>query len=221
MQGAGIIDAFKNRIYAFHSFRYDFPPKERDLLKLFGNNQITDIEICREPINDALNKVLNVISFGSWDNLKRQYAYDKLYHLFTLIRLDNNRYIKLEKNQVVKISTDFKLGNDVEMFHLPFKQNGLTLNSLIETAINKVGRKQLFYYSPWSTNCQQFLIDLFGSSGLLDDNAVKFIYQDLSELVQKLPAVTKFIGQKTTDLAHSADILIHGKGLKFNKKNLI
>ena len=222
IEGDGIRDiynGFIDRLQGFYKgVRLDFPPKERALLKLYGNAQIIQITICRAPIHRMLDKVLNVLSIGQWDNLKNQNNFDKMYHLYMIIKLNNHHMIRIEKNDVVNITNNFKIESDAEFDEVNLNGQQITLNELLQNTINKVGAKQVFIYSPWSTNCQRFVLDVLQSNGLLTEQSQHFIHQDLTELVKKLPWYTKMIGQKTTDLAHVADVLIHGRALnKVNK----
>ena len=84
-------------------------------------------------------------------------------------------------------------------------------------------QNRYFYILHGGKNCQRFLIDLLQSNNLLAEPVQKFILQDMTEIVKKLPWYTKLIGQQTTDLAHRFDIALHGQGLNpipFNRKDL-
>ncbi|MBS1735274.1 MAG: hypothetical protein JSS98_01560 [Bacteroidetes bacterium] len=197
----------------YKGFRLDFPPKERAFLKLYGQYEITQITICRSPIHQALDSVLNILSLGKWDDLKTQYNFDKMFHLFLVIRLSNQHAVRLEKNEVVRIANTFKLDNDTEFDEIHLHGKKITLDELLRNTINAVGSKQFFIYSPWNENCQRFILDILHSNGLLDEQSKQFIYQDLTELIQELPAVTKVIGQKVTDTAHALNLLVHGSSL--------
>ncbi len=216
-EGDGLRDMVNGAIDRLKGFykgvRLDFPPKERALLKLYGNAEVVQITLCRAPIHRMLDKVLNVLSFGQWENLKNQHSFDRMYHLYMVVKLNNGHMIRLEKNDVVNISNSFKIEPDAEFEDISLQGKKLTLNELLQNTINTVGQKQVFLYSPWKENCQRFILDILQSNGLNTEKAQHFIYQDITELVKELPWYTKMIGQKTTDLAHTADILIHGQAL--------
>jgi hypothetical protein len=205
----GVVDRVKG---FFKGVRLDFPPKERALLKMYGHYNIVQMTLCRAPIASALNKVLDVISLGKWSELKTQYNYDSLFHLYMIIKLSNNSIIRLEKNQVINISNNFQIEKDAEFLDVPLHGKKITLQELLDFTIRNVGLKQVFVYSAFSTNCQRFLIDVLSSNGLLTEKEQHFILQDLSELSKKLPWYTKAISQHTTDLSHRLDILTNGQG---------
>jgi len=205
----GVADRLKG---FYHGVRLDFPPKERGLLKLYGDFQIVQITLCRAPIHHMLDKVLNVLSFGQWENLKNENNFDRMFHLYMVLKLSNNHMVRIEKNDVVNITNSFKIESDAEFQDISLHGQQITLNQLLQNTIKTVGPKQVFIYSPWSTNCQRFLLDVLQSNGLLTEPAKHFIYQDITQLVEKMPWYTKMIGQKVTDLAHATDVLIHGQG---------
>lgn len=198
----------------FRGTRLDYPPQERSLIKAFGDSTITGITIGRAPINSKLDTFLNVLSLGVWGKLKKDYEFDKLFHLYMIITLSNGKMLRIEKNQVIKISTNVNTESDAEFEIVPLQGKQITLKEFLQNAVTKYGDNRIFIYSPWSTNCQQYLVDLLEANNLLTDKTKKFIYQDMKELVEKLPGYVKKFGQGTTDLAHRFDILIHGQGFE-------
>ena len=219
-EGDGLTDMVKgvyNRLQGFFKgVRLDFPPKERALLKMYGQYQIINITLCRAPISSTLNRVLDVVSLGKWSELKSQYNYDHLFHLYMILKLSNGKMIRLEKNQVINISDSFNVEHNAEFQDVALQGKQITLQELLDNTIRKVGQKQVFVYSAFSNNCQRFLIDVLNSNGLLTEKEQHFILQDVGELAKKLPWYTKQIAQQTTDLAHQVNILTEGMG--FNKK---
>lgn len=200
----------------FQGVRLDFPPKERAILQNIGNAHIVQITLCRSPIHSMIDKVMNVLSLGKWDFLKNQNNYDKMFHLYMVIKLNNQRMVRIEKNEVIKISLDFSIESDAQFQDISLQGKNITLNELLGNAIQMFGKKRIFIYSPWNENCQRFLLDVLEANQLLTPQAQQFIHQDIEKLVKKLPWYTKLIGQKVTDTAHALDIAIHGQG--FNNK---
>ena len=225
LQGEGLADVLQGAISRLRGFskgvRLDLPPTERALMKIYGDQTIIAITVFRAPIHSMLDKVLNVISFNKWSEVKQDNNFDKMFHLYMVLKLSNNHMIRIEKNHVVNISNSFKTESDAEYYDINLNGEKLTVTQLLNNTIDKVGKEQVFKYSPWSNNCQKFCLDILESNGLLTDQSKAFIYQDIAELVKELPSYTKFIGQTTTDIAHRFDIALHGEGLKnkMNKKN--
>ena len=45
--------------------RLNYPPSYREFLQTYGALAITDFWICKKPIQQAFDKLLNIISFGN------------------------------------------------------------------------------------------------------------------------------------------------------------
>ena len=217
-EGDGLRDMYNGVVSRlkgyYHGVRLDFPPTARGLIKIYGNLELVQILICRVPVYDFIDKTLNFLSFGQWDSLKSKYNFDKMFHLFMLVKLSNGHMLRIEKNEVIEISNTFKIDKDTTMVDVSLEGKHITLNELLQNTINTVGKQQVFIYSPWSNNCQRFILDILQSNGLLTEKDKQFIYQDITELVKELPWYTKAIGQKVTDTAHQFNILAQGEGLK-------
>ena len=208
-KGDGFYSDIKDRLSGFHhGRRLDWPPKDRTLLIQYGEFYITQITLGRASIHEMLDKALQLLSLGTWNDLKKQYNYHRMYHLHMLIQLSNNNIVRVEKNAVVSISNTFKIENDAEFYHVAVSTQ-CTLNPFFNKTIETIGLKQFFVYSPFSENCHRFLLDILGCNGLLSEQAKQFIYQDISELSKQLPQITKCIGQTLTDTAHRADVLLN------------
>lgn len=220
LEGSGLKEVLQGAVSRLRGFskgvRLDFPPTERSILKIYGYETIVAITICRAPIFEVLDKLLNVISFNKWSQLKQENNFDKMFHLYLILKLSNNSMIRIEKNHVVNISSSFKIDEKAETYNVNLNLEKITVNDLLNNTINKVGKEQVFKYSPWSNNCQRFCLDVLESNGFLTDQSRAFIYQDITELVKKLPWYTKHFGQSVTDTVHRLNIAVEGEG--FNKK---
>lgn len=51
----------------------------------------------------VFEKILNLISLGKWEEQKSKLNYDNMFHLFIVVKLDNGVYIRMEKNEVIRI----------------------------------------------------------------------------------------------------------------------
>ncbi len=78
-------------------------PQIRDFIQKYGNNNIVFMNVCREPIQEYILKAANLITLGGFNKKKIELNYDKLFHLYLLISLENNVNFKLEKNEIVQI----------------------------------------------------------------------------------------------------------------------
>jgi hypothetical protein len=199
-------------------------------LSQYGNVPISEMYVCRTPLAEDLNSVINVLNNGKVDELREKYFGDSpLYHVALLVGLQNGKQIVLEKNASVEISpvsNQFKKNTEYLSINLTGKQ--LTLNKLVNDGIAVAGNDKFFGYTGISrgrehqNNCQTFVLDyLLGPQGLSDNRVYNFAYQDMigleQDLKQQSGSFTTNVMNKVTDMGSFVDRLI-GKGK--NKKKL-
>lgn len=225
LEGAGIfgdiwsgIKKYTGRVVDVvrHGKRQDYPPKVRDLLARIGNQPIVSARLRRDPIKAPLNIALNLITQGRWEQAKRKYAYDKLFHLGleVVVRVSdsstsNGTYI-IEKNEVINVAPANPATPDTETLPVDVR-SGATLNSLLNGA-KKVQGAAYFNYDAFRNNCQDFIIAVLNGSGLATPNNTAWVKQPVSELVTELPGYTSTVANLATDIGALANVVIHGRG---------
>ena len=206
-EGEGIVDFFR-------SPKQEYTKSSQKALKDYGDKKITGIRVIRSPIVSALNKVLDVLTFNNWSNKLEKYQFEQLYHLGLQIEFDNKGHTSsliCEKNATINISTN--IGNykkDAQTMDVPLKGKSITINELLNNALQKVGKETYFLYSAHSNNCQNFCVFVLESSGLLDETIKKFIWQDLSALFKEMPKFLPVVMDKVTDLGAKATFAFGG-----------
>lgn len=220
LEGSGLSDIIKSgyeKVKGFFSPREDFNNMSRKTLSQFGESKIKSLQIMRTPIVDALNTILNVISLGKWNKVRKEVGYDKLFHLALVASVETPTGLKniiLEKNETVDIGTSYKTSKDTETFNVPLQfSRGITLNQLVQNTLNKMGKSNFFRYDAFINNCQVFIRNLLSSSGLLTTDADKFLFQPLDEVIKKVPSWVQPISRAITDIAAVGSKII-GKGNK-------
>jgi hypothetical protein len=196
--------------------RQDYPPRVRELLKRIGDRPITSARLRRDPIQAPLNTALNLITLGKWEQAKRKYAYDKLFHLGLEVTVDvstsneaSGNYV-LEKNEVINIAPAKPSNDKTET--LPVNLNGgITINQLLEGAKALQGGA-FFNYTAVTNKCQDFIIAVLRGSGLATPSNTSWVKQPVSELVTELPSYTSKIANIATDLGAYANVVLEGRG---------
>ncbi len=208
------------RIYHAIVGRDDYPKKFREMLKKYGNIPIESITIYREPIKTFVDIALNLISLGQWNQQKKNYAYDDLFHLYMIITLENGLHVRIDKNHVLETSFPKTLNDDADHLDIAITP-GITINDLMNNARENVGNS-IYHYNAATNNCQVFIDNVLKYSGLLTNEAHDFIMQNTEELIEELPSFTQKIINSVTDLASRGDILLHGRSFYFRlpKKNI-
>jgi hypothetical protein len=79
--------------------RNDFPPKVRDILSKYGDKTIRSIVVGRSPVPSVLTSALSFVSGGQFGSNLSHSSYDKLFHLFLRIQLDDNTVVSLFRKE--------------------------------------------------------------------------------------------------------------------------
>ncbi len=169
------------------------PTQVKDVLKQYGAYTVKEITVYREPIKSAIDSVLNIISFGSFNRNMVNKGYDKMFHLYAVMLLDNGTKIYTERNERVKMVIN---KGDHSQDNRTVKTN-IRLQSIFNSALAVEG-DNLWHYDAITNNCQKYITALLKYNHYLTPALDKFINQDATNLLtQTEHGVTKTV----TDLA--------------------
>ena len=182
--------------------KLSFSNKIKKILDKYGNQKIREIYIGRRPINSLVEKAFNIISLGKWSKLRDQYYYDKLFHLFLIIQMDDDTVISLEKNSIVTMTeNDMRCSmKDTECVKIDYPTDSITLDDLVRKPLERIGKEKYFIYDPFKKNCQIFIRDILQTFGLYSKRVDDFVYQDITDIVKELPWYVKYVAKGVTDL---------------------
>jgi hypothetical protein len=167
----------------------------QNLLKRVGNETIVEIKVARVPLSKILSFFLNLTSLGEFKKRLSETPYDKLYHLFMIVKTEKGNYI-VEKNEVIIIKKfNGKLTKQTEVLQTNMRE-GLTLNNILEKTKNNMGDK-FFTYKGQDNNCQFFINSILKSNGLNTDELEKFVLQDTKHLFDNNPRFRKIVNSIT------------------------
>ena len=169
----------------------DYTNEAKKILNEFGDEPIESITLFRYPLQSGIQKALEVLTKG-----KSKENYDKLFHLGMIVKIKNTD-ILVEKNENITINRNIPHNADMEKMpvHVP---HGLTLNDMLDDAHEDMGDEAFWGYEAFSTNCQNFLLNMMRSSGLLTNAEEDFIYQDLTQLIEDTPAFVRHLAKAAT-----------------------
>jgi hypothetical protein len=198
--------------------RMDFSPSVRRFLAEYGNAPVTSLVVFRAPVQSFLNQALETLSQGRWLDAMKNAKYDSMMHLGLVAEIRDSkgstRRVILEKNEVWNIGTSFKSQKDAEYLPVQLGVKPITINTLVEGARKEVGDKAFFEYNAFSTNCQHGALSLLKGSGLLTADAEKWIFQPVDQILNELPGYVKHVAKALTDVAATADVVLHGRGAR-------
>jgi transcriptional antiterminator Rof (Rho-off) len=181
--------------------KLDFSNKIKKILKKYGDEKIVGIRVGRRPISSMVEKAFNLISLGKWEKLRKKYYYDKLFHLFLIITLEDGTKLSFEKNDIVNMEeNDSRCSQkNVDCIELEYDQNSISVNDLVKKPLDRIGKKDYFIYDPFKLNCQIFIKSILETFGLYDNNTKNFVYQDIKDIVKELPFYVKWTSKAITD----------------------
>jgi len=194
------------------SIRYDYPPKVRGILEKIGGDTIRSVEVGRTPVPSLLTNAINIISFGEFNKKFGNMDYDKLFHLFMIIRTTKGERFMIEKNGTINASLRYKIPPNTELKKVDGIHQHITINDFLLRGLQKAGRDKYFRYSARDANCQDFIINLLQANHMGGD-VIGFVKQNTKELFEGLPRLRK-IANTVTDAAAIADRIIEGRGEK-------
>jgi hypothetical protein len=206
-----------NTLRTRFEIRNTYPPKARQTIQRFGNGTIEELLLRRQPIMNLINRAINIITLGKWNEVRKKYSYDSLFHLSLIasVRMPDGalKQILMEKNEVINITDSFSSAGSIQYKKVPVACC-ITLNDFLKNAEAK-GGADYFLYDAFTANCQMFLMTLLDANGLTTEATKEFIYQPLDELIEDLPGYTQKVARGLTDIAATLDTAIYGKGDAF------
>lgn len=166
-----------------------------NLLKKTRNNIILEIKICRVPLSKITLFFLNLTSLGEFKKRLNETPYDKLYHLFMIIKTDKGTFI-LEKNEVIIFKKfNGKFTNQTEILIVDITEN-LSINTLLENTRDYMGDK-FYTYKGIDNNCQFFINSILKANNLNSDELETFVIQTTQKLFENNPRFRKIVNTIT------------------------
>lgn len=214
---SNIVKDTKQYVKAVVYGRDNYPPKVRDIIDKVGNKIIKSITIKRTPVDGLLTGALNVFSLGKFGK-RLEKNFDELFHLFIDITLHDNSRVSLEKNEVINMDinpknrpkTESKIVNNVPQ---------ITINELLNNTQQYMGNRY-FIYDAKNNNCQDFIMSVFKSNNIGNEEDYNFIKQDTDQLFKNLPYLKKF-AHTVTNIGSVANVITTGSGILKNKNYII
>lgn len=201
LEGSGIGDFLKKGVEKVKDIfkpTYKLNNISTKTLNQYGNKPISSMSVYRTPIQNIINIVLNLLSFGKFEEVKKKYGYDKLFHL-ALVCVINGKNIIVEKNEVINISTSYNVTNDTETMPVSTGGQILILNKMLENTKKIMGDTKFYQYDATDNNCQDFILAILNSNKINTPLVNSFVKQNTEELLKELPEYTSKVSRFLTD----------------------
>ena len=190
------------------------PKTARDFLTKYKDAKISNFVIRKNPIQSGVEKVLNFVSQGKYNEIKQDYAYDTMYHL----RLDfeiAGRIYMTEKTANIQFRNGMTTEDD-EVYKIS-SDKSIPLLTAVENTYKKMG-SNFFSYDAFTNNCQNYIMNFLSSNGLLTGDAKNFILQPVDDMVKKLPSYVKKFASGVTKIGSVVDKGLQAIGLRGLKR---
>lgn len=157
------------------------------MLQKYGNFQILEISIEKEPVNSKVMYLANTLSAFELQAIMQKAGIDKFYHLSMVatILTGTNHHIKLriEKNENITIEP-YKKRPDTQSINIDLRGKKITIRDLLEKTRLAIGNDHFFKYRWDSWNCADFIIQILDANGLLVPADRNFIWQN-ADIIKK------------------------------------
>jgi hypothetical protein len=209
--GTGIVDSIRKRIKAMSQGPRTTETKRLKEFLEANNDKIKSIKLGRKPVMSTFKSIVNALSFGKFDQIRKKLNYDQIFHNYLLVELDNGKIVKLERNHIIEAKAPDASDYDLT-FDVPVTKD-LTMKDMISNA--SAGNDRFNRYDPRDQNCQNFTQDMIVRNGLMPEtesgiDAIK--PQDSEQLIDSL-GILRHIPKVITDTAATLDRGIYGDGL--------
>jgi hypothetical protein len=214
---------FNDKIFDFIFGK--LPYRVNRYIRQNGYKRIESITIYRTPIMPVISKLFNILSFGKFDEMKNKLTYDDVYHLYIVVKLSDDTYCQIEKNQDIYVGdVRTNLGNS-EKIEVDMKGRYPSLDQFLNNGKKYMGDK-FYKYDAFNKNgggnCQDFVFNLLVSNGIMTNQYRDFIIQNVDDLLKTLPAYTQLISSTTTKNASYINRFLQSIGLKgFSEGGLV
>lgn len=195
----------------------------------YKDNYVKNLYICRKPVQKIILDLIKLLNSDFKKLLKdERYTYDKIFHLYLIIQLDNNVFIRTEKNPRIIFKyideDDFKT-NDYYQIKCYNFSNKCTFYDLIIECQKRMGENYDKYESI-TNNCQTYVLNMIESFFSvihvpMPDVYKKYIYLDIPQTINKFSnndVINSFsakISKFLTDIGHKFSSLV-GNGNEYS-----
>jgi hypothetical protein len=193
----------------------------RNNLDLFGDIEITKMEVCRTPVQKLVQLALNIVSLGEFQKRIENSDYDDIFHLYLVITLKDGNTFTLEKNAIIElnqVSNTFHREKS-ECRNIQINRNNITLKDLLTKTERQMGGR-FYTYSAKNNNCQEFVLQILKSNQLGDENIYDFVKQDTKQLFKDDSYLRK-LSNSVTSIGEKASTIFMGRGIEKNEQKYI
>lgn len=153
------------------------------VLEQYGNMPIKNIYLVKKQVQYPTLFLLDAITLFKHHSFIQSQRKNKTssypYHVYILLELQlpkkHRKYIMIEKNNCINISTNIKIHDNQSMIKLKSTKKGLTMSKILNDIQNKIGIYTFFNWHIFKNNCQTFTKHFFDCLDIPDNVYYSFI----------------------------------------------
>ena len=155
-------------------FFYNYNKQTQQILDKYGNEQISQDYIIKQPLNNYINLFLNIITLYNYQKLIDTNNEFMPYHTTIVVKIKTsnklNKFLLIEKNSSVNISENFNINNKQYIKSVCIKNKKYTLNQILNSTCERIGIKKFFNWHFHKNNCQEFIREILITLHKLKNN---------------------------------------------------
>jgi hypothetical protein len=199
-----VVRRLKGISLAFQGTRQNIKKSGRDILEKYGNDRIVKMQLCRTPISQKFQEILNL-----YKRFTGGKQHDTFFHLYMVCYLESGKTITIEKNQEINVEM-YKKREVQECIDVNIGSKYLTPNIMLERTKKGMGNKRFHSYDSINNNCQIFIFNLMKYNDIYINEFVRnFVLQDTSKLLNKF---AQKLARFATDTANRLGLILEGEG---------
>lgn len=178
---------FKINIDNYNFYLHDYNIDCTHMLEKYGEFSIKKIYLTRHPISTFMKTALNIVTLYKFDRELKKYVNKTKndvffpYHTSIIVEINlakgKSKFIIIEKNNCIKLSSNFEIRCDHEFIDLKVKKKKYTLKKLLETTRKRIGDNKFFNWEIYKNNCQIIIKEILITLKKFDKKNKEFMYQ--------------------------------------------
>jgi hypothetical protein len=190
-----------------------YPPSVKKIVDANADAKVLEIELHRQVLPSVYTSILNVWTKGESEKRLKEEPKDKLFHISMWVKISNGKTILVEKNEVINMKLNPRMGKNEEKLLVPRPPNDLTFGKMLETTQKAIGDFKFFSYSAKDNNCGNFIENILKTNRMDSPQTHEFIGQDTKKILEGFPALRQALNT-VTDLAAKGNVVLEGGNVK-------
>jgi hypothetical protein len=177
-------------------------PQVQQIIEREGGSMVKNITVYRAPLAGPIQKAVDILRRTTLR--PPDPVYDKLFHLYMIVGLDNGREYLVERNETFQArlaSGSDKQGKGIESMPVNLQGRPINFSQLLVRPAEVQG-PSFWRYDAFKNNCQDMILRTLSTFGLLTPELRGFIKQDVEDLLPRfVQGLVNGATNKITDLA--------------------